>query len=146
MPAPRSAAIEDPDDFRPLFDGRDLVGWQIERGDPASWSVEDGALVGRNQSGYLARSYLLTDRDYADFVLRLEFAFDDRPTIGALGLRASPGEEVPSSGRSTSNDHPTLRIVKGPAAGPSFPTPRRRDRPRPSRSLARRRRARAIRP
>ncbi len=34
------------DDFKPLFNGRDLTGWD---GNPELWSVEDGALTGKTK-------------------------------------------------------------------------------------------------
>ena len=33
-----------PDGFRPLFNGKDLTGWD---GNPALWSVEDGCITGK---------------------------------------------------------------------------------------------------
>ena len=58
--------------FQSLFNGQDLNGWQAERG---LWEVEDGVIVGRSQD-YRTRSFLLTEREYSDFVLRLEFNLD----------------------------------------------------------------------
>jgi hypothetical protein len=54
----------------PLFDGRTLQGWQ---GDAGTWRVEDGAIV----AGSLAASvphneFLVTTREYGNFVLRLK--------------------------------------------------------------------------
>jgi len=34
---PRAAAQESPVAFQTLFNGRDLTGWEVERGDPALW-------------------------------------------------------------------------------------------------------------
>lgn len=53
---------------QPLFNGRDLAGWRAI-GD-AHWSVEEGELVGRVGGG--KQSFLVTERDYSDFVLELE--------------------------------------------------------------------------
>src|SRR5688572_11203139 len=61
--------------FEPLFDGRTLDGWS---GDPAHWTVEDGAIVGRSTADApLARNtFLIGATDAADFVLRLRFAIE----------------------------------------------------------------------
>lgn len=102
--------------FEPLFDGVSLTGWsaiprhygQLYPGGPgvldvntdfprdynshadahpAAWSVEDGAIVGRQQpegSGY--GGYLISDRDYGDFELRLE-ANPDWPADTGIMVR-----------------------------------------------------------
>lgn len=102
--------------FTPLFDGTSLSGWTAssrrygrlypggpkaldvlvdfppdyqERADanPAAWSVEDGVIVGRQDpegSGY--GGYLITDRAYGDFELRLE-ANPDWPADTGIMVR-----------------------------------------------------------
>jgi hypothetical protein len=42
--AKRSAAAEAEAGFKPIFNGRDLTGWE---GEPGYWSVEDGAITGQ---------------------------------------------------------------------------------------------------
>jgi hypothetical protein len=56
--------------FVPLFNGKDLDGWKRYAGKPEAWAVEEGLLVcrGGKEGGWLG-----TERDYADFVLRLEY-------------------------------------------------------------------------
>jgi hypothetical protein len=98
--------------FQTLFNGQDLSGWQIERGDPALWEVEDGVIVGRSRD-YRTRSFLLTEREYADFVLRLEFNLD-RATGGAVALRAVPNEEMPYKDGKHGYDHPMLKLIESP--------------------------------
>jgi hypothetical protein len=88
-----AGAAEDAEGFRSLFNGQDLTGWQIERGDPASWTVEDGAIVGRSQD-YRTRSFLLTDREYSDFVLRLEFNLDQGTLTRSYSMSHS-GRSLP---------------------------------------------------
>ena len=59
--------------FVPLFNGRDLSGWvQVLDSD---WTVEDGTLLSRqNPQGRLqGESWLISERDYRDFILRLKF-------------------------------------------------------------------------
>lgn len=51
-----------------LFDGKTLAGWR-EVGD-ATWTVEDGQLVGAVGGG--KQSFLVTEKEYADFVLDVD--------------------------------------------------------------------------
>jgi hypothetical protein len=54
--------------FVPIFNGKDLTGWEPLPGGTAKWSVEDGAIVGRD-----GRGMLFSKRgDYADFHVRAE--------------------------------------------------------------------------
>jgi serine/threonine protein kinase/formylglycine-generating enzyme required for sulfatase activity len=55
------------DAFTPLFNGTDLSGWKQHPDAPGDWRVEDGAIVGRGDT-----SFLFSDREYADFHLRVE--------------------------------------------------------------------------
>jgi hypothetical protein len=54
-----------------LFNGRDLDGW-VQRGGKAKYRVEDGEIVGSSVPN-TGNSFLCTKREYADFVLELEF-------------------------------------------------------------------------
>jgi cyclophilin family peptidyl-prolyl cis-trans isomerase len=56
----------------PLFNGKDLAGWRIEGGDTTSWRVDAGDLV-MTGKGATGQGWLLTDRDYSDFLLRFEY-------------------------------------------------------------------------
>jgi hypothetical protein len=60
---------EKADGFVPLFNGKDLSGWKQYGGKPGNWGVEDGLLVCRGSGG----GWLGTERDYANFELRLEY-------------------------------------------------------------------------
>jgi hypothetical protein len=55
--------------FKPLFNGKDLTGWKKYAARKDVWTVEDGLLVCTGDGG----GWLGTDRDYADFELRLEY-------------------------------------------------------------------------
>jgi len=58
------------DGFTPLFNGRNLDGWD---GDPRLWSVVDGTIQGSTEGVSLEHnSFLITKRKYSDFVLRLQ--------------------------------------------------------------------------
>lgn len=56
--------------FQPLFNGRNLDGWD---GDSRLWSVHDGAIVGSTEGVSLEHnSFLISKQTYANFVLRVE--------------------------------------------------------------------------
>ena len=55
--------------FVALFNGIDLCGWKQYASDKKEWTVEDGLLVCRKGGG----GWLGTDRNFADFELRLEY-------------------------------------------------------------------------
>jgi hypothetical protein len=72
-PAPAVSAADE-DGWVSLFNGKDLDGW-VQRGGKAKYGVEDGQLVGRSVPN-TSNSFLCTQKDYADFVLELEFKVD----------------------------------------------------------------------
>jgi hypothetical protein len=49
-----------------LFNGQNLDGWH---GNPKLWSVQSGAIVGKNNDPIKVSTYLLTDRNFSDFRL-----------------------------------------------------------------------------
>jgi hypothetical protein len=74
--------------WQSLFDGKDLTGWTVRdvttwkaRGD--GWAVEDGVLT-RKTGGYV-----VSDNQYADFILDLEFKVVDKTNSGVF-LRHLP--------------------------------------------------------
>ena len=59
-----------------LFNGKDLAGWE---GDPAVWSVEDGAIVGRTTADKPLKNntfLIWKDGKVGDFRLRLEYRIE----------------------------------------------------------------------
>ena len=60
-------------DFVPIFNGKDLSGWN---GDPAFWSVRDGAITGQTtaENPAATNTFLVWDEGSpANFELRLSF-------------------------------------------------------------------------
>jgi hypothetical protein len=66
-----SAAVRSDDDpaFRPLFNGKDLTGWD---GDPNLWSAENGEIVGKSP-GLNYNDFLASTERFGDFVLKFKF-------------------------------------------------------------------------
>ncbi len=56
---------------KPLWDGKSLAGWHVIG--KGTWTVEDGAIVGRHDKGEKEYSHLVSDAAYSDFTLRLQF-------------------------------------------------------------------------
>lgn len=54
-----------------LFNGSDLIGWQF--GGRGTWTVENGAIVGRSDHSHPGPGYLMSAREFQDFRLSTEF-------------------------------------------------------------------------
>ena len=76
-------------DFVPLFDGKSLAGWQ---GRTEDYEAVDGILVCK--AG--AHGSLYTDREYSDFVLRLEYRLGPAGNNG-IGIRAAVSDQAPAT-------------------------------------------------
>ncbi len=64
----------------PIFNGHDLTGWTAKDMN-RFWRVENGVLVGESD-GKLAESYLLSEKDYGDFVLEFEVRWKGETDTG----------------------------------------------------------------
>lgn len=82
-------AAERADGWTLLFDGTSLDGWRgYNRPDlPGGWEAQDGMLVRTGEGGDL-----MTDRDFADFELTLEWRVEAAGNSGVF-YRAAEGEE-----------------------------------------------------
>ncbi len=60
--------------WQPLFNGRDLSGWEVRNGS-AEYRVEDGAIVGESRLD-TPNTFLCTERAYGDFILEFEVWLD----------------------------------------------------------------------
>lgn len=69
------------DGFISLFDGRTLDGW---RGDPALWSVRDGAITGHAPTRLPQSAFLIRDGSYRDFELHFKYRMTE---IGNSGFQ-----------------------------------------------------------
>ncbi len=100
--------------YQTLFNGKDLTGWSVEGGEARAWAVEDGSIVATAVSPQTP-SYLLFDKDSADFTLRFDFQVTDPGAVGAVALRAIIGEKARINNREFS-DHPLITLTN-PLAG-----------------------------
>jgi hypothetical protein len=74
-----AAADAPPDGFTPIFNGKDLAGWKIPEGDNGHWKVLDGVIDYDAQSEAKKDKHLWTEKEYGDFVLRVEWRFKETP-------------------------------------------------------------------
>lgn len=77
-----SAFAADPksDGFVPLFNGKNIDGWEQHSG-KAEYRVEDGAVVGKTVAN-TGNSFLCTKKAYGDFILEFEFKVADGMNSG----------------------------------------------------------------
>lgn len=68
--------------FVPIFDGKTLNGWVGIGGDTSSYYVQDGTLICKDTG----KVHIFTDKEYANFVLRLQIKLDPGGNNG-LGIR-----------------------------------------------------------
>jgi hypothetical protein len=75
------SAAEDtaPAGYVSLFNGKDLTGWKVLNGKMDAWAAEDGLLVVKGHGG----GWLLTEQEYGDFDVRLQFKL---PVAGNSGV------------------------------------------------------------
>ena len=72
-----------PKGFTSLFNEKDLTGWKVHNGKIGSWSVDKGLLFVKGGGG----GWLMTEKEYANFELRLEFKVPKGGNSG-VALRA----------------------------------------------------------
>jgi len=70
-----------PAGFVSLFDGKDLGGWKVPVGDNGHWKVVDGVIDYDARSEAPGDKMLWTEREYADFVLRLDWRLKETPFV-----------------------------------------------------------------
>ncbi len=101
-----SVAAEKPEKgFASLFDGKTLDGWHLMNG--AKFVAQDGVI--KLNGG---RGWLRSDREYADFVLRLELRFMKPKQDGGVFLRSNKdGKDWPSRKYEVQSEN-TVRMAK----------------------------------
>jgi WD40 repeat protein/serine/threonine protein kinase len=106
MESDLQTATNEPDNWHRLFNGKDLTGWQpmessgsgnaVHKPRSGGWSVVDGLLVRSSK----ASGWLKSNREYGDFVLKLEFKVPPGGNSGVnirspeAGILANTGMEI----------------------------------------------------
>jgi hypothetical protein len=88
-----AGAAEVESGFTPLFNGKNLDGWTMINKKGEGYGVSNGILFCARGGG----GNLLTEREYADFVLRFEFRLEDGSNNG-IGIRAPLRSDISYSG------------------------------------------------
>jgi len=68
------AAADVEEGFVSLFNGRDLAGW-VKHGGSAEYQVDDGCIVGKCVPKTPHNTFLCTEREFGNFILRLQYKF-----------------------------------------------------------------------
>jgi hypothetical protein len=83
-PPLRSADADVPEGFTALFNGKDLTGWKVNEGGKMDvWGAEKGLLYVQGGGG----GWLMTEKEYSDFEVRLEFKMPEKGNSG-VALRS----------------------------------------------------------
>jgi hypothetical protein len=81
-----TAISADKNGATPIFDGKTLTGWKT-LGGGADYKVVDGAIVGSSRPG-IPNSFLVTEKDYRDFILEFDVRQDVGPTNSGVQIRS----------------------------------------------------------
>jgi hypothetical protein len=81
------------DDFKPMFNGKDLTGWALVNTHPDTFYVKDGEIITTgNPMGFLR-----TDRQYENFVLEFDWMHVEKEKMANSGLFVW-GDPLPAVG------------------------------------------------
>lgn len=79
------------ENWKPLFNGKDLEGWEILNGD-APFEVQEGVIVGTSKIK-TPNTFLATKEKYGDFIFEAEYMVDDGLNSG-IQFRSESNPEV----------------------------------------------------
>ena len=97
----------------PIFNGRDLSGWKVPDGDNGHWKVVDGVIDYDAASEATGDKSLWTEKEYGDFVLRLDWRIKETPYVNPNVPIILPGRQ-PQEGRRRQGDQaPGARLGFG---------------------------------
>src|SRR5262245_50896710 len=90
------AADDKSESFTPLFNGRDFTGWKIflrnnaDNIETKTFTVENGEIHCTGQPN----GYLLTDKEYGDYVFRVQWRFQGRPGNSGVFVHVSGPDTI----------------------------------------------------
>ena len=70
-----------PEGFTQLFNGKDFDGWKVPEGDNGHWKVADGVIDYDAQSEAPGDKNLWSEKEYGDFVLRVDWRIKETPYL-----------------------------------------------------------------
>jgi hypothetical protein len=83
----------DAEGFVPMFNGKDLTGWE---GNDKLWFAENGEVVGKSP-GIKKNEFLASTADYGDFVMKFSFRIVNNPSGDANSGMQFRSQRVPNS-------------------------------------------------
>lgn len=109
-------------EWKPLFNGTDFTGWNMEQKGDAKWKIEDGAIVAEDGNGYV-----LTNEAYENYELRTYikatpyvnggiFLRWNKPVDDERGYEIQI-EDVPDSNNPTGSIYDIVRALDPPLRG-----------------------------
>lgn len=110
LPAAGLAGASRAADFVPLYNGRDFTGWRVHRGSISSWEARPDSISCPRKGG----GCLLTEKEYGDFELRLEYRIPAGGNTG-IAIRVPPGGWPSTDGfeiQILDDEHPRYAGVK----------------------------------
>jgi|GEM_PF-450440 len=116
LPAP----LADGEGFVSLFNGKDLSGWKVEGGS-AKFSAENGDILGICDPASKRNTFLVTEKNYKDFIFTCEFKWDVNGNSGIM-VRAELGEKGSVRGPQVEFDSDSERRWTGGIYGEGLPT------------------------
>tara|TARA_B100000497_G_C7686155_1_gene415905 strand:+ start:157 stop:1515 length:1359 start_codon:yes stop_codon:yes gene_type:complete len=78
-------------DWQPLFNGKDLTGWEKINGS-AEYTVENQEIIGTTRTG-TPNSFLATEKKYGDFILEMDVWLDPNINSG-IQFRSESKEDI----------------------------------------------------
>src|SRR5688572_23057910 len=76
-----ACAADPPEGFTSLFNGKDFTGWKVPKGDNGHWKVLDGVIDYDAQSEAPDDKNLWTEKEYGDFVFRVDWRIKETPYL-----------------------------------------------------------------
>ena len=67
--------------FVSLFNGKDFTGWKLPEGDNGHWKIVDGVIDYDAQSESKGPKHLFTEKEYGDFVLKVDWRLKETPYL-----------------------------------------------------------------
>jgi len=81
LPADVALAADPPRGFTSIFNGTDFSGWKVPEGDGGHWKILDGVIDYDAQSEAEGDKALWSDKEYGNFVLRVEWRIKETPYV-----------------------------------------------------------------
>ncbi len=76
-----AGGAQTPEGFTSLFNGRDFTEWKIPEGDNGHWKIVNGVIDYDAQSESTGDKCLWSEREFGDFVLRVDWRIKETPFI-----------------------------------------------------------------